>query len=265
MRLTVLDSTKHPEVLACKAARNDYMEGWIGDTDFSECMESVSPERKDREFSQKMMGEHKFPHMSSEEVAKTARLIRKLLEQPGHFGPFEHPSITFAVEGISRITMAQITRHRHISFDVQSMRYVDFSDPDYLEIPELGNSDLHGRRASFSGTMDEEDPSKIADMRDTVYKQALEHSTQAYQDLLDLAVAPENARGVLPLATKVNMTFTMNLRTLMHIADMRAAADAQWEVRELTERLLDEAEEFAPITIRTYRRDLKDRKNRLAP
>ena len=265
MRLRVLDSKEHPEILACKSARNDYMEGWIGDTTFSECMESVSPEYKDREFAKKLMSDYEFSHMSGEQVAKAARLIRKLLEQPGHFGPFEHPTITFTVEGISRITMAQITRHRHISFDVQSMRYVDFSDPDYLDIPELGNADLHGRRASFSGSMGEEDDSKIADMRDTVYKQALEHSTHAYKDLLDLAVAPENARGVLPLATKVNMTFTMNLRTLMHIADMRAAADAQWEVRELTERLLEEAEEFAPITICTYRRDLKDRKNRLAP
>ena len=265
MRLRVLDSTENPEVLACKAARNDYMEDWIGDTTFSECMESVSPEHIDREFAQKILGEHDFPQMSSEEVAKTARLIRKLLEEPGHFGPFEHPHITFTVEGISRITMAQITRHRHISFDVQSMRYVNFEDPDYLEIPELGNADLHGRKASYDESAASLEDRAKGEVRTDLYENALENSTDAYNDLLDLGVAPENARAVLPLATKVNMTFTMNLRTLLHVADMRAAADAQWEVREMTERLLEEAEEFAPITIRTYRRDLKDRRNRLAP
>jgi thymidylate synthase (FAD) len=265
MELEYVDGTEHPEVLVCKAARNDYMENWIGDTKFSEIMDSVDPEYEDRQLAQGVIGEHEMPQMTSEQVAKAARLIRKLLEEPGHFGPFEHPQATFTVKGVSRITMAQITRHRHISFDVQSMRYVDFEEPDYIEIPELDNADLHGRNASYDeSTATLEDEAK-ADVRTTRYEESLRASTDAYNDLLDLGVAPENARAVLPLATKVNMTFSLNLRTLMHVADMRAAADAQWEVRELTEQLLDAAEDFAPITIRTYRRDLKDRKNRLAP
>lgn len=265
MELKFVDGTRHPEVLVCKAARNDYMENWIGDTQFSEIMDGVEPEHEDRELAQVVIGNHPVEGMSEEQVAKAARLIRKLLEQPGHFGPFEHPQATFTVKGVSRITMAQITRHRHISFDVQSMRYVDFEDPDYIEIPELGNSGLHGRNASYDESTASLEEDAKAEVRTTRYEESLSQSTDAYHDLLDLGVAPENARAVLPLATKVNMTFSLNLRALMHIADMRAAADAQWEVRELTEELLDEAEEFAPITIQTYRRDLKDRKNRLAP
>jgi len=52
---------------------------------------------------------------------------------------------------------------------------------------------------------------------------------------------------------------------LMHVADMRAAADAQWEIRGLTEELLDIAADWCPITFDHYEREMKNRKNRLAP
>ena len=42
----------------------------------------------------------------------------------GHLSPIEHASFTFAIEGVSRALLAQITRHRIASFSVQSQRYV---------------------------------------------------------------------------------------------------------------------------------------------
>ncbi len=35
---------------------------------------------------------------------------------------------TFRIEGISRVTLAQLTRHRLASFSVQSQRYVKMND-----------------------------------------------------------------------------------------------------------------------------------------
>jgi len=61
------------------------------------------------------------------------------------------------------------------------------------------------------------------------------------------------------------MTFSLNPRTLLHIADMRAEADAQWEVRGMTNELLDEAAEYLPATMHIYNEELRGRKNRLAP
>lgn len=107
MRIEVVEATERPEELACRAARNDYMTEWIGDKSFEEVMESVDGDGLEE---------------------KKENLITHLIRR-GHYGPFEHPHITFAIEGVSRITMAQITRHRHASFDVQSLRYTE---------PELG-------------------------------------------------------------------------------------------------------------------------------
>lgn len=269
MEVTTLEKTPRPDELVCKTARNDYMEEWVGEKSYEDIMGTVEPEEGDRRLAQRFVED--FDDLDPILVAKTARLTRKLMES-GHFGPFEHPHVTFAVKGVSRITMAQLTRHRHVSFDVQSMRYVDFADADpddlVVDIPEVEEAGLHGRNAGYdetytdAGDVDEE---WIQIRRTEQYHEAVRDAVSAYKTLLKQGVAPENARAVLPIGSKVNMTFTMNLRSLMHVADMRAAGDAQWEVRELTEELLDTAENWSPLTMQNYREHLKDRKNRIAP
>ena len=53
---------------------------------------------------------------------RAAAFIKKLMDM-GHMSPTEHVSFTFAIDGVSRTLLAQITRHRIASFSVQSLRY----------------------------------------------------------------------------------------------------------------------------------------------
>jgi thymidylate synthase (FAD) len=247
MEVKLLEATEDPERLVCQAARNDYMEEYVGETPFDKVMADVEGD-------------------SLEDRMET--LIRHLLEH-GHFGPFEHPHATFAIEGISRSCMAQITRHRHVSFDVQSMRYVSFDDVDPADVregemvvvpPSATDPGWIGRNQT-TGPVDEE----TARRREQVFRDSIENAFESYQELLDLGMPPEDARFVLPIGTKVNMVMSMNVRMLMHVADMRAVADAQWEIREMTQKVLDLAREWCPITFEYYDAEMKNRKNRLAP
>jgi thymidylate synthase (FAD) len=247
MDVTLLEATPDPEELICTAARNDYMEEFVGDKTFESVMDTV--EGEDLE-------------------AKKRTLITHLLKH-GHYGPFEHPHATFAVKGVSRSCMAQITRHRHVTFDVRSMRYVSFDDVDPADVeegelvvtpPSVDDPDWIGRNQQ-TGSVDEE----TIERRKEVFSQSVRRSVEDYQELLDLGMPPEDARFVLPIGTEVNIVMTMNARMLMHVGDMRAAADAQWEVRDMTEQILDLAEEWAPITFEYYNEEMKNRKNRLAP
>jgi thymidylate synthase (FAD) len=199
---------------------------------------------------------------------KQETLIHHLMDH-GHFGPFEHPHATFAIKGVSRSCMAQLTRHRHVSFDVQSMRYVAFDDVDPADVregemvvipPSATDPDWVGRNQKV-GDVDADDVAK----REEIFKDTIQSAVESYQELLDLGMPPEDARFVLPIGTKVNIVMTLNARMLMHVADMRAAADSQWEIREMTEEVLDLAEEWCPITFEYYNEELKGRKNRLAP
>ncbi|MFB6080795.1 MAG: FAD-dependent thymidylate synthase [Haloferacaceae archaeon] len=247
MEVRLLEATSDPEEVVCRAARNDYMSAFNADLPFEETMASVDGE---------------------DLAAKKRTLIGHLLDH-GHFGPFEHPQATFAVEGMSRSCMAQITRHRHVSFDVQSMRYVSFDDVDPADVeagamvvtpPSATDPEWVGRNQQ-QGAVDE----ATVERREAVFRRSVRRSVEAYQDLLDLGMPPEDARFVLPIGTGVNVVMSMNARMLMHVADMRAAADAQWEIREMTERILDLAAEWCPITFEHYETKMKNRKNRLAP
>ena len=247
MDVRLLEATDDPERVICLGARNDYSEAFVGDQSFAETMATIDGE-------------------TIEEKKRT--LIGRLLDH-GHFGPFEHPQATFAVEGVSRSCMAQLTRHRHVSFDVQSMRYVAFDAVDPADVregamvvtpPSATDPDWVGRNQRGGG-VDE----ATVEQREAVFRESVTSSVESYQELLDLGMAPEDARFVLPIGTKVNIVLSTNVRMLMHVADMRAAADSQWEIRDLTERILDLAAEWCPITFAHYDEHMKGRKNRLAP
>ena len=49
-------------------------------------------------------------------------IVPLMMEQ--HTSPLEHVSFSFAIEGISRACLAQLTRHRTFKFNVQSQRYI---------------------------------------------------------------------------------------------------------------------------------------------
>ena len=57
------------------------------------------------------------------------KLIRKVIAS-GHLSVLEHVNFTFAIMGVSRVFLAQITRHRIASYSVRSMRYVNLEDTD---------------------------------------------------------------------------------------------------------------------------------------
>ena len=61
--------------------------------------------------------------------------IRKLMDM-GHESVLEHVSFTFGVEGVSRVLLAQLTRHRIASFSVQSQRYVSYENGFGYIIPD---------------------------------------------------------------------------------------------------------------------------------
>ena len=264
MEVELHEVTPDPEMVVANAARNDVLSEWVGDMEWNEVLDGVEP-ADHRDFFEKTPYKRGI-------AAQLWTLLGEHLLGYGHFGPFEHPNFTFHIKGVSRSLMAQITRHRTgISFDIQSMRYVKFDEIEpepgegVIAIPELENPGISGQGAEFADEYEGLDDDLVLDTREEVYARAIKSAFTAYDKLLDLGVAPENARMVLPIGTKVNITMTVNARTLMHITDMRAAGDAQWEIQELTEELLEIAQKYMPVTFKYYEENLHGRKNRIAP
>lgn len=229
MQIELLEATSNPEEIVCRAARGDYSSDWVGpDVPFEEVMGPVE----------------------GDTLQKKKETLMDHLMRSGHWGPFEHPSATFAVRGISRSCMAQLTRHRHASFDVMSLRYVELSGESDLEdqfvYPETFEAEEVVSREGVEEV--EHSPAERRDLADDIYRRCID----AYTDLVDAGVPKEDARMLLPLGTRVNMTFSMNARALMHLLDMRMKADAQWEVRNLSKRVLEECKKWMPYTFERY-------------
>ena len=264
MKVDVLRQTEQPERLVCQAARGDYFEGYVGDTEYAELMEDVSWDESDLDglvdipdWMEADIRSYKSGDapLSEETIveAQTKSFIEKQLSR-GHYGPWEHPSISFAVEGVSRVTMAQITRHRHMTFDIQSMRYADFSEQEIVTPKSL----TEGTLSREKGVTDVESREKL----EQLYEMFIEDMVEFYERMVRNGVPKEDARFILPLGTTVNMTFSGNARTFLHLLDMRKKANAQWEIRELSEALLDELFDWMPYSFSHYE---KHGPNKLSP
>jgi len=134
-----------------------------------------------------------------------------------------------------------------------SLRYVDLSDEESLDerftYPE---SFTQEEVVSREGV---EEVSLSASEREDLTDEAYEACLEAYSNLVDAGVPKEDARMLLPIGTKVNLTFSMNARTVMHLLDMRLKADAQWEIRRLSKRVLEECQEWMAYTFNRYEED----------
>jgi len=220
MKVEILEATPNPEETVCKAARNDYRDEGLSGNSFEEIMSSVEGD-------------------TIEEKKET--LLTHLIKKQ-HYGPLEHIHASFNIEGMSRIVMAQATRHRLLSWDIQSQRYVDFSDPDYT-IPESFTNPEHFTRDDGVVEISKE---KLEKLRNERFEWQVDECAKDYEYLISQGIPKEDARYILPTAMEVNAVMSGNLRALLHVVNMRSKANVQSETRELAQAIDKEVEEWVP-------------------
>ncbi len=148
----------------------------------------------------------------------------------GHDSVLEHASFTFGIEGVSRVLLAQITRHRLASFSVQSQRYVSYeSGFGYIVPPKIE-------------ALGEDAVAEFERQMDTLHQ----WYTDWQQKLGTGEGGNEDARFVLPGACETRMMVTMNVRELRHFFSLRMCSRAQWEIRALATEMHRLCMEVAP-------------------
>ena len=169
---------------------------------------------------------------------KSAKFL-KMLSNLGHASPTEHASFTFAIEGVSRALLAQITRHRIASYSVQSQRYVRLDDFRFVIPPEV-EADPASKEL-FLKAMREEGAHYLAIAESLTKKHEAEFLAQGFSEKEAHSKAEkqanEDARFVLPNACETKMVVTMNARSLMNFFAIRCCNRAQWEIRALAEEM----------------------------
>ncbi len=150
--------------------------------------------------------------------------IQKLINM-GHFSVFEHVSFSFGIEGVSRALTHQLVRHRLASYSQKSQRYVKAGD----EFPYIIPYTIKNNEEALK-----------------IFNDTMSHIAECYNKLSCLNIPAEDARYVLPNSCETKIIVTMNARELLHFFALRSCNRAQWEIRELSDKMLALCYSVAP-------------------
>lgn len=201
----------------------------------------------------------------------------------GHYGPLEHPQIVFNCGWFPHSTMQQIRTHRvGISFDCQSFRYTG------QRIYDLGKS-CYSCFSSFPSLIDAMPGGIDAEIEEIFYIRPVGHYTdrqgkkyevtqqQRLEDLefagtaamhytkrIDQGFSEEHSRGLIPFDVRQHWVMSANVRSLMHLLDLRWKADAQLECQQLCDLIWLHFEWWVPEVAGWYKEN-RAKKAKLAP
>ena len=155
---------------------------------------------------------------STDDEEKMLKLIERVVSS-GHYSTIEHIQVSFAISNVSRACTHQLVRHRHMSFSQKSQRYVkEKGQFDYLIPPTIArNEELKTKFESFMGEI-----------------------SKLYCEFTEAGIPAEDARFVLPNAAASSMVASLNLREMIHLANLRLCTRAQYEIRCMVKAMCDE-------------------------
>lgn len=158
------------------------------------------------------------------------KLVKTILDSH-HYSTIEHVSISVRVI-CSRACLAQWTRHRHMSYSVESQRYCNYS------------------RDKFDNSITFIRPIKYYDFsteQKFLFDQSMEECEQQYLKLIAAGLKAQEARNVLNNAAKTEMVVTANLRAWRDFLIKRTDISAQDEIRAISQKILREFKSAIPV------------------
>lgn len=174
------------------------------------------------------------------------KLLRYLYEH-AHNTPFEFAGITFEIQAPIAV-FREWHRHRTQSYTEASARYAPLPDLNY--IPSVERLMMGGGANRQAGKV--QGAGVITPLTAEIFREALakqyERAEALYQDALASGVSKELARMILPVGRYSKMRASANLRNWLAFLTLRAAPEAQWEIRQYANVVGQAIEQTFPRT-----------------
>ncbi|GHU80795.1 thymidylate synthase [Clostridia bacterium] len=154
--------------------------------------------------------------------------IRRIIKS-GHESVIEHEKISVRIICDRGVTH-EIVRHRIASYSQESTRYCNYAQEKF------------GRELTFIKPCfwDDKNPAY------KIWLEQMQSAENAYIEMIDLGIAPEQARSVLPNSLKTEIVVTMNLREWRHFFKLRTSKRAHPQMREISLPLLSKFQKILP-------------------
>ena len=208
------------------------------------------------------MGVTLIDHMGSDRmVAEAARvstlgldnnrekyvgLVRALMRDK-HWSPFMHPQMTIAFE-VPLFVRSQMVTHYSLARSEFSMRYSE-ARPEFWVPTEDRPLVQVGKALDYRREMGTRKQFTNAVMCNEIVAEA---AWENYRIMVDLGIAAEVARAVLPQSTYTTLWLTGNLRSWLSFLDNRGDPHAQWETQDVAAKVAEIFAERFPITFEAW-------------
>lgn len=159
----------------------------------------------------------------------SAKLLNYCLKH-GHVSIFEQASMTVEIK-TSRAISAQILRHRSFCFQEQSQRYAEVQE---CETYSARRQDEKNRQNSID---DLENEAKT--WFDVAQQRVHDEAQKLYNEALELGIAKEQARFLLPMSASTTLYMTGSVRSWIHYLKTRMANGTQQEHIEIAEQIAE--------------------------
>ncbi len=164
------------------------------------------------------------------------------LARHNHWTPFGHAQATFHIEAPVFVARQLVKHQVGLVWNEVSRRYVD-DTPRFFSPPSWRPRAPDKKQGSDKHDM-------IPDMRQAwkIYESAIHNISKTYAILLEMGIAPEQARMVLPQSMMTEWYWTGSLAAWSRVCRLRISDDAQAETEKVAQDISREMKHLFPIS-----------------
>ena len=164
---------------------------------------------------------------------KDTKLVHYLASHK-HMSPFGHAFASFHVKAPIFVAR-QLVKHKFLRWNEVSRRYVD-DEPEFYT-PEVWRGRAEDKKQGSGSNLDwDHDP------------YAYEACLRNYNFLLEVGVAPEQARMVLPQSTMTEWYWSGSLDAFADMCRLRCKDDTQYETRLVADQISVIMKDLFPVS-----------------
>ena len=182
------------------------------------------------------------------------RKLVRFLAKYKHFSPFRHMMVQFHLKA-PEFVMRQWYKHvvgiettsssstKDHAWNEISGRYVPVEDYYY---PQYFRKQSEDNKQASEGEIEDQKQCYF------LWEKGLHQVQETYKELLELGVAKEQARAILPLSQYTEVYWTASFQAIMNFIDLRDEKTAQWEIQQYAKCLKEMMYDIYPETVKIW-------------
>ena len=160
----------------------------------------------------------------------------KYLAKHRHISPFGHAFASFHVRAPIFVAR-QLVKHSYLRWNEVSRRYVD-DEPEFYK-PDVWRGRSADKKQGSEGTIT---------ISDDIVEDLYDDAVARYRLLLEIGVAPEQARMILPQSTMTEWHWSGSLDAFASMCHLRCKPDTQYESRLVANQISAEMARLFPVS-----------------